>query len=124
MGLPTGLKRKTISDDGGEKKSVSSLSTGASSSNLPHGPAVKVARKSVTAVDGSASVPLTNGCAPVEGGDLFVMGNNEAGQLGLEDPSMVKRFPFLLTAERVGGHSVCKIAAGGMHSIIINTKGE
>ena len=60
---------------------------------------------------------------PADLGELLIYGNNEAGQLAFEDPSVVKRYPFLHPLDRVGGHPIRQVSSGGMHSAVLNNQG-
>ena len=70
-----------------------------------------------------AMIKKTEVSPPSDVGELLIYGNNEAGQLAFEDPSVVKRYPFLHPVDRVGGHPIRQVSSGGMHSAVLNTKG-
>jgi regulator of chromosome condensation len=105
------LKRKTISEDGDPKRPPTTMS-------------IKAPRTTASIIPTSLSQPVDAPVITLDSGELFVFGNNEAGQLGLEDPGQVKRYPFHLTADRVGSHPVHTVVCGGMHSVIVNTMGQ
>ena len=60
---------------------------------------------------------------PADVSELLIYDNNEAGQLAFEDPSVVKRNPFLHPLDRVGGRPIRQVSSGGMHSPVLNDQG-
>ncbi|OWA50220.1 putative Regulator of chromosome condensation [Hypsibius exemplaris] len=111
--MAPGLKRKTILE---EAVAPPKRPANGDTSKSPRKPA---------AANGAilAAVPPAEAPTP-RTGELFVYGNNEAGQLGLEDPSLVKRYPFFMAVDRVGGHPIHTVVAGGMHSVLVNAEGQ